>query len=99
MLFSPTPELCLNPSEVCVAACAYSLNPCASLPELNTPLRRSVPKLPAPVLTTTPGRSVNDALAKLIEPTNDEAPTVEVPTPRCTWMLSTALAKSPRSAK
>ena len=43
--------------------------------------------------TATPAGRSNAALAKLIEPTNEAAPTDDVPTPRCTWMLSTALAE------
>src|SRR5262245_54195428 len=37
--------------------------------------------------------------SKLIEPPNDGEPTVDVPTPRCTWMLSSEWARSGKSAK
>ena len=55
--------------------------------------------MPPPSRTSAAALSFKSMLAKLIDPTNEAAPTVDVPTPRCTCRLSMALAKSPKFAK
>jgi hypothetical protein len=43
--------------------------------------------------------SAGPTLAKFTEPPYEAPPTLEVPTPRCTWIESTTLAKSPKFEK
>src|SRR4051794_9295210 len=58
-----------------------------------------VPYEPAPISALVCGDCRSAIDSKLIEPPNDGEPTVDVPTPRCTWMLSSECARSGKSAK
>src|SRR5437764_3033005 len=60
---------------------------------------KRVPNEPAQISALACDACVSATHSKLIEPPNDGEPTVDVPTPRCTWMLSSECARSGKSEK
>ncbi len=62
-------------------------------------MARPVPHEPPPTCASIPRRSAGLTLAKFTEPPYEAEPTLDVPTPRWTWIESTTLAKSPKFEK
>src|SRR5258708_5724804 len=73
--------------------------PDGDMPDCQPTVANFVPNEPPPPSTSRLGDCERAIDSRLTEPPNDGEPTVDVPTPRCTWIDWSECARSGKSAK
>ena len=83
-----------QPSLMTVLTRPSAAQPLALRPLFHWRLVRKVLKLPPPTIMEPPASSAMSRVFREMVAPKAPAPSVDVPTPRCTWMSSVALARS-----